>query len=112
MGTMDYHTYKACIDACLRCASICDHCAHACTLEDNVNMMATCIRLDMECSAICYAAARLMSMHSTKSGNICRLCADICAACARECERHDTDHCKECASACLYCEQECRKMAC
>ena len=69
MGIMDYHTYKACIDACLRCAVICNHCAKSCTLEPDVTMMARCIQLDMECAAICYASAELMSLHSTKAAN-------------------------------------------
>lgn len=108
---MDYHTYKACIDACLRCAVICNHCAKSCTLEPDVTMMARCIQLDMECAAICYASAELMSLHSTKAANLCRICAEICGACGTECDKHDNDHCRECAAACRYCEQECMKMA-
>ena len=111
MGIMDYHTYKACIDACLRCAVICNHCAKSCTLEPDVTMMARCIQLDMECAAICYASAELMSLHSTKAANLCRICAEICGACGTECDKHDNDHCRECAAACRYCEQECMKMA-
>ena len=42
-------------------------------------MMAKCIQLDMECAAICYAAAQLMSLGSEKAKDICRICADIYA---------------------------------
>ncbi|HNP21719.1 MAG TPA: four-helix bundle copper-binding protein [Panacibacter sp.] len=40
----------------------------------------------------------------------CRLCADICEACANECAKHDTDHCRECATVCLSCAKMCRQM--
>lgn len=74
-------------------------------------MMAPCIQLDMECAAICYAAAELMSLGSDRAKELCRLCAEICDACATECEQHDNDHCRECASACRACAKECREMA-
>ena len=40
----------------------------------------------MECSAICYASAQLMSLGSDKEKEICRLCADICEAVATSVE--------------------------
>ena len=82
--------------------------------EEDVKMMARCIQLDMECAAICYASAQLMSLGSDKAKEICRICADICEACAAECEKHaqhGMDHCRECAEACRKCAEECRKMA-
>ena len=74
----NYHDYKSCIEACLQCAAICNHCASSCTKEEDVKMMAGCIQLDMECAAICYAAAQLMSLGSSKAEELCRICADIC----------------------------------
>lgn len=106
-----YHTYKACIDACLNCAAICNHCASSCTQEENVKMMARCIQLDMECAAMCYASAQLMSLGSNHAKELCRLCADICEACAAECGKHQHDHCQECAEACRRGAEECRMMA-
>lgn len=106
-----YHTYKNCIDTCLKCVAICNHRASACLQEEDVKMMARCIQLDMECAAICYASAQLMSLGSEKAKDICRLCADICEACATECSRHETEHCKECAEACKQCADECMAMA-
>ncbi len=73
-------------------------------------MMARCIQLDMECAAICYQAAQLMSLGSFHARSVCRICAEICQACAEECSRHDMEHCKECAEVCYRCAEECRMM--
>lgn len=73
-------------------------------------MMAKCIQLDMECSALCYAAAQLMSLGSDKAKDICKLCAEVCQKCADECGKHEHEHCKECAEACRECAAECAKM--
>lgn len=106
-----YHTHQSCIDACLRCAAICNHCASSGTKEEDVGMMADCIQLDMECAAICYTAAQLMSLNSSKAKDVCSICADICEACGMECAKHQNEHCQECAKACRQCADECRKMA-
>src|SRR3954466_12461194 len=86
----NYLHYKVCIEACLNCAAICNHCASSCTQEQDVKMMARCIQLDMECAALCYAAAQLMSLGSSKAMDICRICADLCEACGTECGKHKT----------------------
>jgi len=107
---MNYHDYKKCIDACLRCAAMCNHCASACLKENDVKMMTACIQLDMECATACYAAAQLMSLGSDRADEYCRLCVDLCEACAEECGRHDNQHCQECARACRDCAEECVQM--
>lgn len=107
----DYHTYRDCIDACLKCSAVCSHCASSCTQEEDIKRMAKCIQWDMECAAICTAAAQLMSLGSSKAKDICRICADICEQCGNECGKHQTEHCRECAEACRQCAEECRKMA-
>ena len=76
-----------------------------------MQMMADCIKLDMECAALCYAAAQLMSMGNNNVREVCRICADMCEACANECARHNNDHCRMCADACRKCAQECRKVS-
>ena len=107
----NYHTYKECIDACLTCAALCNHCASSCTQEEDIKMMARCIQLDMECASICYSASRLMSLGSEHAPAICRLCADICVQCGEECGKHDNEHCRECAQQCMVCSAACNKMA-
>lgn len=108
--TMANYEYQACIDACLKCAALCNHCAVSCLQEEEVNMMVRCIQLDMECAVLCYAAAQVMSMGGSQATALCMICADICEACATECEEHDNQHCRECAAACRQCAAECRKM--
>jgi len=73
-------------------------------------MMAACIQLDMECATACYAAAQLMSLGSDRADEYCRLCVDLCEACAEECGRHKNEHCQECAQACRDCAEECLHM--
>lgn len=108
---MGYHEWKSCIEACLECAAICNHCANACTREKDIEMMAECIRLDMECAAICYTSAQLLSLGSDSAKSLCKLCAELCDACGMECGKHNNAHCEKCAEACLHCAQECLKVA-
>ena len=107
----NYHTYKVCIDACLKCAALCNHCANSSLQEEDQKMMAKCIQLDMECAAMCYAATQLMSLGSAKAAAVCKLCAEFCDACAAECSQHTNKHCQECAQACKECAKHCREMA-
>ena len=110
-GMAGYHQWQKCIEACLRCAALCDHCASSCLREEDVKMMARCIQLDMECAAMCYTAAKLMSLGSAKAKDLCRLCAEMCRECGNECGRHEhMKHCQECAEACHACADECARM--
>jgi len=108
---MNYHEYKECIDACNNCIAICNHCISSCLQEEDVEKMAECIRLDLECITICKAAVDLMSTGSRFAPAICQICADVCIACADECRKHSHEHCQECADACRQCAEECMHMA-
>lgn len=109
---MAHEQFASCIAACNDCADACDHCASACLQERNVADLARCIRLDLDCAAICRVAAGAVARGSELAPQICQACADVCDACAQECERHTKMiHCKECADACRRCADECRRMA-
>lgn len=99
--------HEQCIDACLHCAAACNHCAASCTKEPHVDKMAVCIRLDMQCAAICSAVADLLSLGSPYAKELSRICAEVCKDCAEECARHDMEHCRICAEACRRCETAC-----
>jgi hypothetical protein len=108
---MSHHEHHSCIEACVRCAQECEHCADACLGEKNVDEMAECIRLDKDCAAICWQAAGFMSRGSRFIHDVCQVCAEICEACGAECRKHEVDHCQMCADACDACAEECRRMA-
>lgn len=103
--------FKSCIEACYACAAACDHCAAACLQEQDVEAMARCIALDMDCAQICRLAAAYMARGSEFAKAVCQLCAEVCQACGDECAKHQMAHCQECAQACYRCAEECRQMA-
>ncbi|GLU34785.1 four-helix bundle copper-binding protein [Trinickia caryophylli] len=108
---MAHTEHRACIEACDACAAACDHCSTACLAESRVADMKDCIRMDIDCAALCRLASGAMARGSAHVQAICALCARICDACADECGRHEYDHCKRCADACRACAKECRAMA-
>lgn len=108
---MSHKIFESCIAACLECALECKHCASACLGEDDVKMLARCIRLDHDCASICMLAIEAMAGGSEFVKQICKLCAEICDTCAAECEKHKhMEHCKKCAEACRKCAVACRNM--
>ena len=111
--SMIYNHFKSCIDACLECVAICNQCAVACLNEKDTEHLKRCIELDLDCATVCRSTVELMSRSSSFADSYCRLCADVCAACAEECERHAAmhDHCRLCAEACRRCADACMAMA-
>ncbi len=107
MNKMGYHENKKIIEACLKCAVLCNHCAASCLEESDTKMMVKCIQMDMECATICYATAQLLSLGSKHAKAITKLCAALCEDCATECKKHENVHCQECAKACKDCAEAC-----
>ena len=108
---MNQQSLTDCLRACHACADACNYCSVACLDEDNVATMASCIKLDIDCAALCSLAAGFMARKSTHAKSICLACAKICEDCAEECDKHDHEHCKDCAKACRECAAACQKMA-
>jgi hypothetical protein len=99
--------FQKVIDACIESAIECNHCAVSCIEEKDVQNLAKCIRLAIECAIVCRATAELLSIDSRYTKELCSLCAAICNACAEECEKHiGMEACKECAATCRTCADE------
>lgn len=64
--------FENCLRACNACADACDSCATACLKEQDVATIAECIRLDMDCAAICRLAAGYMARGSARARDICK----------------------------------------
>jgi hypothetical protein len=108
---MPHQQFQSCIDACNACALACEHCAASCLKEKEVQQMARCIQLDIDCAEICRLATAYMGRGSELSGVLCEVCAQVCDACAHECLRYTMEHCQDCARACRRCAEECRRIA-
>ncbi len=100
-----------CIEECLKCLRACEECFTACLAEADVQSRVNCIKILNDCAEICAQAVQFMSRNSSYAKALCKLCADICDACAQECGMHNDSHCPQCAQICRQCAQECRTMA-
>lgn len=96
------------LTALAECAASCNMCLTACFDEQDVKMMATCIKIDMDCAQICATTAAFVARGSTHAKHLLKECAEICTKCADECAKHKTDHCQKCAEACRKCAEACK----
>lgn len=99
-----------CIDNCFESAQACEWCATACTRMGEEEM-ARCIELCRDAADVTTLHARMMARDSDYSNDLAETCAELCEACADECEQHDEDHCQTCASVLRECAESCRNMA-
>jgi Domain of Unknown Function (DUF326) len=112
----DVGVLAAAIEALVDCAEACNADNAADLSEQNVSAMVTCIRLCLDCTDICTAAARVVSRLTDYDAAVTRpllqACVAVCASCGAECERHagTHEHCRVCGEACRRCEQACRAL--
>jgi hypothetical protein len=93
------------------CVEACHSCATADLRENELKMMVRCVELDIDCAEICNLTSHYLSRNSEFSTPMAKQCAEICDACAEECEKHpEMPHCVECAKVCRKCAQECREL--
>lgn len=93
------------------CARLCNQCAVACLNEKEVSLLARCIKLDMDCAALCHTAVEFLERDSENADAVLSVCGVICDHCADECEKHDhMEHCRICADICRQCAERCQQM--
>lgn len=108
---MAHENHTGLLHALHECMAECNHCFDACLQEEDVKMMAGCIRLDRECADICGYLEQAISRNSSFVKELAAVCATICEACGNECKKHDHDHCQRCADACFKCAEACKNAA-
>ncbi|PLT27534.1 four-helix bundle copper-binding protein [Peribacillus deserti] len=107
---MSHEKYQSLIQALHDCMAACNHCFDACLMEDHVEVMRECIRLDRECADYCAYFEQALSKGTPFVSELANVCATICEACGNECKRHEHDHCQRCAEACFACADQCRNL--
>ncbi|WP_430788490.1 four-helix bundle copper-binding protein [Virgibacillus flavescens] len=108
---MSHEQYQSVIKSLHECMETCNHCFDACLQEDNVKMMAECIRLDRECADMCGYLEQALVRNSPFASELANVCAKMCEACGNECKKHDHEHCQKCADACFACADACKSIA-
>ena len=107
---MSHKENQELITALNNCIAECNHCASACLDEEDVKMLAKCIKLDIDCAEICSLTANLIARGSVHGEHLKKECAEVCNACAEECEKHakmGMEHCRTCGEACRKCAEAC-----
>lgn len=113
-AVVDGESLAECLRACVACEITCRACADACLGEGEIDPLRRCIRLNLDCAALCAVTADLGARSYAADAAFIKaqidLCARICATCATECDKHGHhhEHCKVCAEACRACEAACR----
>jgi hypothetical protein len=90
------------------CSAECNQCYNADLNEEDIKMMAHCIRMCRNCSEICVLTASWIASGAEMAQELKALCKKMCEACADECEKHQHEHCKRCAEACRKCAESSR----
>lgn len=94
------------------CVLKCNYCITACLEEQDVKMLARCIKLNIDCAGICQLAISFIAKRSEHGTHLLGECTEICNACAEECEKHKhMEHCRRCAEACRDCAETCKVAA-
>ena len=100
--------YQASFDKAMACMVECEHCAEACMGNPD---MKKCARMCLDTAEGCRTLATLMVRGSYFIAPHAKACAEVCEACASECESHGMDHCNKCAKACRTAAEAYRKIA-
>ena len=105
---MAHEKNQGMLSALSNCVAECNHCAMACLEEKDIKMLAQCIKMNIDCADICQLTASLVARGSDHGHHLMNECAEVCEACAQECEKHShMDHCRKCAEVCRTCAEAC-----
>jgi hypothetical protein len=102
---------QECIVECDSCHDLCVETTTHCLEMGGAHAAPTHMTLLMDCAEICQVAADFMLRGSEMHRALCRVCAEVCDACAASCTQLEGAEMAACAEACLRCAQTCRGMA-
>lgn len=101
---------QSCIDSCLRCHAVClQELTQRCLAMGGKHAEQRHVILMLDCAEICQTAANFMLRGSAQYRLTCGVCAELCEACARSCER--VGGMDECVRVCRECAESCQRMA-
>lgn len=102
---------RMCIEACRNCAATCTETLSMCLHEGGEHVQEDHVRVMLDCIEICELSARYMLRNSPRHALTCGVCAEVCYACADDCQLMDESFMQQCADECRRCSDLCQKMA-
>ena len=102
-----------CAEECARSFEICTRTATHCLELGGRHAEAVHINLLLDCAEICRTSEAVLRRGSARYSLICWACAQICRACAADCERlaGGDPVMTECAAQCRHCAESCEDVA-
>jgi Cys-rich four helix bundle protein (predicted Tat secretion target) len=112
---MGHSPYQGLIDTSSDCLVKGQACVAHCLvlLGDGAKEMAACAQSVSQVLSLCGALQSLAIQQSGFVPALARVTLDACAACEKECRKHENKHaeCKACAESCAACIKECKAFA-
>jgi hypothetical protein len=101
-----------CIASCSECYRVCKETIQYCLQHGGEHAKADHIALLSECAKLCREAEEFMICEAQSQKKLCKICAELCEACAISCEKFTGDsQMEQCAKTCRSCAEACKKMA-
>lgn len=102
---------QQCIEECKECHAICMDTVTYCLNVGGAHAQPHHIAILLDCAETCHLSEDSMLRDSAVVPTIGAACADVCDACAIECEKFTGDpQMKACADRCRSCAKACRRM--
>jgi hypothetical protein len=104
---------RACIQLCRDCHAMCTHTIAHCLKLGGRHAAPERIRMLMDCAQMCTTTIDYMLRESAFHDRVCRLCAELCRQCAKDClpVAGDDQLLKQCIEMCRQCAESCERMA-
>ncbi len=104
---------EQCIQNCMECHRICTEMVSHCLSLGGQHAEPAHITLLLDCANICATSAAFMVRGSQFHPRTCGVCAEVCAACADDCERiaGGDEMMMKCVEICRRCADSCKQMA-
>lgn len=104
---------QQCIQLCRDCHALCTETIAHCLMLGGRYAAPELIRLFLDCAQGCATTADYMLRRSAFHDRMCRLCADLCHQCGKDCRQiaGDDQLIQQCSEMCRKCAESCEHMA-
>ena len=99
------------IESCNACAQACDALLREDGTQASIQEKDSVSVLLIDCTEVCRLTSSYLFRGSEMAKAACSLCAEVCVATARACEKHQEPSYQRIAQACTFCAEDCERIA-